>query len=63
MEKILELGESLRDWPVEGTTGYEVLNQLTALFVEATAEPIFTELAGASGNSPEWPMRPSSKWP
>jgi (1->4)-alpha-D-glucan 1-alpha-D-glucosylmutase len=46
VEKILEHGEALRDWPVEGTTGYEILNQLTALFIEPTAEPIFTELAG-----------------
>jgi (1->4)-alpha-D-glucan 1-alpha-D-glucosylmutase len=46
VEKILEYGESLRNWPVEGTTGYEILNQLTALFVEAAAVTTFTELAG-----------------
>ena len=36
VEKILEPGERLRpDWPVEGTTGYEFLNDVTALFVVA----------------------------
>jgi (1->4)-alpha-D-glucan 1-alpha-D-glucosylmutase len=35
VEKILSPGERLRaEWPVEGTTGYEVLNDLEALFVE-----------------------------
>ena len=28
VEKILEPGERLRDWPVEGTTGYEFLNDV-----------------------------------
>ena len=28
VEKILEPGEPLRDWPVEGTTGYEFLNDV-----------------------------------
>ena len=44
VEKILEPGEELRDWPVEGTTGYEFLNDVTALFVEPSAEDAFTEL-------------------
>ena len=30
VEKILEPGEQLRDWPVEGTTGYEFANDVTA---------------------------------
>ena len=34
VEKILEQGERLRDWPVEGTTGYEFANDVTALFVD-----------------------------
>lgn len=34
VEKILSPGERLRDtWPVQGTTGYEFLNDLTAVFV------------------------------
>jgi (1->4)-alpha-D-glucan 1-alpha-D-glucosylmutase len=44
VEKILEPGEPLRDWPVEGTTGYEFMNDLTALFVDPAAEEPLTEL-------------------
>jgi (1->4)-alpha-D-glucan 1-alpha-D-glucosylmutase len=43
-EKILEPGEELRDWPVEGTTGYEFLNDVLALCVNREAERPFTEL-------------------
>lgn len=35
VEKILAHGEVLRtDWPVAGTTGYEVLNRINSLFIE-----------------------------
>ena len=34
VEKILEPGEKLRPWPVAGTTGYDVLNQLDGLNVD-----------------------------
>lgn len=35
VEKILADGERLREtWPVQGTTGYEALNELEALFVD-----------------------------
>ena len=44
VEKILEPGEKLRDWPVEGTTGYEFANDVTALFVAAGAEATLTRL-------------------
>ena len=44
VEKILEPGEQLRDWPVEGTTGYEFLNDTTALFAEPAAEEPLTAL-------------------
>jgi len=44
VEKILEPGEQLRDWPVEGTTGYEFANDLTALFVEPRGEEPLTRL-------------------
>ena len=45
VEKILEPGESLRpDWPVEGTTGYEFLNDSTALFVDPAGEEPLTRL-------------------
>jgi (1->4)-alpha-D-glucan 1-alpha-D-glucosylmutase len=50
VEKILEPGESLRDWPVEGTTGYEFANDVTALLVDpAGAGPLtdlYAELTG-----------------
>jgi (1->4)-alpha-D-glucan 1-alpha-D-glucosylmutase len=44
VEKIVETGERLRDWPVQGTTGYEFANDSTALFVDPAAEQPFTEL-------------------
>ncbi len=35
VEKILAQGESMpRDWPVDGTTGYDFLNESTRLFVD-----------------------------
>ncbi|HEY3576722.1 MAG TPA: malto-oligosyltrehalose synthase [Gaiellaceae bacterium] len=45
VEKILEPGEPLRaDWPVQGTTGYEFANDITALFVDPAGEEPLTEL-------------------
>ena len=44
IEKILESQETLRDWPVTGTVGYEFLNDVCALFVDGGAEPAFTTL-------------------
>jgi (1->4)-alpha-D-glucan 1-alpha-D-glucosylmutase len=50
VEKILEPGEELRDWPVEGTTGYEFLNEVLGLFVDPAAEETLTALyRGVSG--------------
>ena len=46
VEKILEPGEALRSWPVEGTTGYEFANDSTALFVDPRGEGPMTELYG-----------------
>jgi (1->4)-alpha-D-glucan 1-alpha-D-glucosylmutase len=43
-EKILEPGEELRGWPVDGTTGYEFLNDVMAVCVNRDAEVAFTEL-------------------
>ncbi|GAB4066800.1 malto-oligosyltrehalose synthase [Ancylobacter sonchi] len=34
LEKILEPGEALRPWPVDGTTGYERLNDINGLFID-----------------------------
>src|SRR6266571_2955911 len=44
VEKIIAPGEELRDWPVEGTTGYEFLNDVMGLFVDEDAEVTFTRL-------------------
>jgi (1->4)-alpha-D-glucan 1-alpha-D-glucosylmutase len=44
VEKILDPGEPLRDWPVDGTVGYEFLNDVAALFVDPAGEAPLTEL-------------------
>jgi (1->4)-alpha-D-glucan 1-alpha-D-glucosylmutase len=45
IEKILEQKEEIHpDWPIQGTTGYDFLSQLNALFVNKEAEEIFTRL-------------------
>jgi (1->4)-alpha-D-glucan 1-alpha-D-glucosylmutase len=47
VEKILHRShppEPLRDWPVEGTVGYEFLNDATALFVDPAGEAELTDL-------------------
>ena len=52
VEKILDPGEQLRDWPVEGTVGYEFLNDAAALFVDPAGEgpltALWEEIAGDS---------------
>ena len=50
VEKILEPGERLRPWPVAGTTGYDVLNQIDGLFVDqGRREAVRALYAGATG--------------
>ncbi len=44
VEKILEPGEQLPDWPVAGTTGYDAMREVDGVFVDPGAEPVFTEL-------------------
>ncbi|MER7459122.1 malto-oligosyltrehalose synthase [Micromonospora sp. NPDC126480] len=44
VEKILEYGEELPDWPVDGTTGYEALSAVSGLFIDPDAEADFTAL-------------------
>ncbi|HEX8850769.1 MAG TPA: malto-oligosyltrehalose synthase [Gemmatimonadaceae bacterium] len=45
VEKILTPGERLREeWPVQGTTGYEFLNDLESVFVSAEGARAITEL-------------------
>ncbi|MEU7574350.1 malto-oligosyltrehalose synthase [Micromonospora sp. NPDC049240] len=55
VEKILEYGEDLPDWPVEGTTGYDALAAVSGLFVDPAAEPDFTALDGRlTGRHTSW---------
>jgi len=45
VEKILSKGETLpEDWPVDGTTGYDFLNAINALFVDSANDWAFDEL-------------------
>ena len=44
VEKILQPGEELRDWPVLGTTGYDFLNEVGGLFVDPSGEAALTRL-------------------
>jgi (1->4)-alpha-D-glucan 1-alpha-D-glucosylmutase len=44
VEKILARYETLPDWPVAGTTGYDFLNQVLALFVDPAGEAAMTRI-------------------
>ncbi len=58
VEKILEAGEKLRDWPTAGTTGYEFCVDVQSLFVDPAGEEALTELwEGLSGD-----LRPFADW-
>ncbi|MEU4371688.1 malto-oligosyltrehalose synthase [Micromonospora chersina] len=55
VEKILEYGEELPDWPVDGTTGYDALAAACGLFVDPDAEADFTALDGrVTGRHTSW---------
>jgi (1->4)-alpha-D-glucan 1-alpha-D-glucosylmutase len=55
VEKILEHGEELPDWPVDGTTGYDALAEVCGLFVDPAAEGEFTALdARMTGRETSW---------
>lgn len=55
VEKILEYGEELPDWPVDGTTGYEALAAVGGLFVDTDAEGDFTVLdTRLAGHHTSW---------
>lgn len=44
-EKIIEPGEHLRrDWPIDGTTGYDFLNEAGGLFVDSANEQEFDRI-------------------
>ena len=74
VEKILEYGEELPDWPVDGTTGYDALAAVGGLFVDPDAEGDFTALdtppdraahllAGPDPRPPSWPPPPGCSPP
>jgi (1->4)-alpha-D-glucan 1-alpha-D-glucosylmutase len=44
VEKILTGGERLRNWPIHGTTGYEFVNLLNGVFVDASNRHRFEDL-------------------
>ncbi|MGH3729957.1 MAG: malto-oligosyltrehalose synthase, partial [Micromonosporaceae bacterium] len=54
-EKILETGERLPDWPIDGSTGYDALREVCGVFLDQAGEPAFTaldeELTGAATGS------------
>ena len=56
-EKILEPGEALRPWALSGTTGYEMLNFIDGVFVDAANERsfdrLYRETTGFSGTYEE----------
>ena len=56
VEKILGRGERLRDdWPVDGTTGYDFMNDVGALLHDpAGAEPLAQTWAELTGRSPRF---------
>ncbi|MBV9114238.1 MAG: malto-oligosyltrehalose synthase [Hyphomicrobiales bacterium] len=41
VEKILEPGEDLKDWPIAGTTGYDALNLIDGVLTEKETGPAF----------------------
>jgi (1->4)-alpha-D-glucan 1-alpha-D-glucosylmutase len=58
VEKILGKGEPVpEDWPVYGTTGYEFLNVLNGIFVDADSAGLFSRLyerwRGRNGSFPD----------
>ncbi|MEU4681215.1 malto-oligosyltrehalose synthase [Micromonospora sp. NPDC023737] len=56
VEKILEYGEELPAWPVDGTTGYEALAAVCGLFIDPAAADDFTALdARLVGRRTSWP--------
>ncbi|GAA1889195.1 malto-oligosyltrehalose synthase [Asanoa iriomotensis] len=56
VEKILEHGEELPAWPVDGTTGYDALREACGVFVDPAGEQAFTALdASLTGVEVSWP--------
>ena len=52
-EKILEPGEKFRpSWPIDGTTGYDYLNEVNGLFVDPANEEEFNRIYGSFTGAP-----------
>jgi (1->4)-alpha-D-glucan 1-alpha-D-glucosylmutase len=47
VEKVLEPGEELPDWPIAGSTGYEACNDICGVFVDPAGEAPLTAVAPA----------------
>ncbi len=52
VEKILEPGEPLRRWPVDGTTGYDALATVQQVLVDPAAENALTTVYGELTGAP-----------
>jgi (1->4)-alpha-D-glucan 1-alpha-D-glucosylmutase len=56
VEKILEPGEEMPDWPVAGTTGYDALAEVGGVFVDPGTEAFFDTLQHhLTGGETSWP--------
>ena len=56
VEKVLEPGEPLPSWPVDGTTGYDALAEVCGAFVDTTTEAFFDTLDHhLTGGETSWP--------
>ena len=57
VEKVLEPGEPLNpDWPVDGTTGYDFLNNLNGVFIDPQGEKPLTDFyAEFTGDTKDYP--------
>ncbi|RDD63803.1 malto-oligosyltrehalose synthase [Ferruginivarius sediminum] len=56
VEKILEPGERLpENWPVEGTTGYEFMNQVLGLFVDPAGQEVLDRTHARFGGDNDFP--------
>jgi (1->4)-alpha-D-glucan 1-alpha-D-glucosylmutase len=53
VEKILERAETFPDWPVAGTTGYELANDVLGLFVDPSSRATLDDLDAELGASPQ----------
>ena len=56
VEKILEPGEELPDWPVAGTSGYDAMAEVDGVLIDPAGEAAFTALdTRLTGVETSWP--------